>query len=126
MRNTYIDEYRKKRRHPAHYPTGLITEALLATAAHHSSAGPRSAEEQALNALGHSEIRAAMCALPEQYRLAVYYADVEGLRAREIADLMHTPLGTVMSRLHRGRRLLRRLLADIAQQRGYTTVAQLA
>ena len=126
MTNTYINSYRKKQRHPAHHPSGLITEALLATAAHHRSTDPRSAEEQALNRLGHSEIRAAMCALPQQYRLAVYYADVEGLRAREIADLMHTPLGTVMSRLHRGRRLLRRLLADVAEQRGYTGVEDAA
>jgi RNA polymerase sigma-70 factor (ECF subfamily) len=123
MTNTYIDDYRKKRRHPAHYPTGLITEALLATAAHQSSAGPRSTEEQALNRLGDSMFRAAMCALPEQFRLAVYYADVEGLRSREIADLMHTPVGTVISRLHRGRRLLRRLLTDVAEHRGYTAVA---
>jgi RNA polymerase sigma-70 factor (ECF subfamily) len=74
--------------------------------------------------LGDNQIRAAMQTLPEQFRLAVYYADVEGFRSTEIADLMHTPIGTVMSRLHRGRRLLRRLLADGAQQRGYTTVAQ--
>jgi RNA polymerase sigma-70 factor (ECF subfamily) len=124
MTNTHINEYRKKPRHPAHYPTGLITEALLASAAHHSSAGPRSAEEQALNRLGDSTFRGATCALPEQFRLTVCYADVEGLRSREIADLMHTPVGTVMSRLHRGRRLLRRLLTDVGQQRGYTAVAQ--
>jgi RNA polymerase sigma-70 factor (ECF subfamily) len=93
---------------------------MLAAAADHSSAGPRSAEEQALDKLGDNEIRAAMWKLPEQYRRAVYYADVEGLRSREIADLMHTPLGTVMSRLHRGRRLLRDLLADVAEKRGYT------
>jgi RNA polymerase sigma-70 factor (ECF subfamily) len=124
MTNTYINSYRKKQRHPAHHPSGLITEALLATAAHHWSTGPRSAEEQALNRLGDSTLRAAMRALPEQFRLAVYYADVEGLPYREIADLTHTPLGTVMSRLHRGRRLLRRLLADVAEQRGYTAVAQ--
>jgi RNA polymerase sigma-70 factor, ECF subfamily len=124
MTNTYINDYRKKQRHPAHYPTGLITEALLATAAHHSSASPRSAEEQALNRLVDSTFRAAMRALPEQFRLAVYYADVEGFAYKEIADLTHTPVGTVMSRLHRGRRLLRRLLTDVAEQRGYTAVAQ--
>ena len=67
-----------------------------------------------------------MCALPEQFRLAVYYADVEGFRAREIADLMHTPLGTVLSRLHRGRRLLRLLLADVAEQRGYSVAENAA
>ena len=126
MRNTYVDDYRKKRRHPAHYPAGLITEALMATAGHHSSASPRSAEEQALNRLGDSTFRAAMRALPEQFLLAVYYADVEGFAYKEIADLTHTPLGTVMSRLHRGRRLLRRLLADVAEQRGYTAAEDAA
>jgi RNA polymerase sigma-70 factor (ECF subfamily) len=126
MTNTYINDYRKKRRQPAHYPTGLITEALLATFAHHSSVDPRSAEEHALNRLGDSTLRAAMCALPEQYRLAVYYADAEGLPYKEIADLTHTPVGTVMSRLHRGRRLLRRLLADVSEQRGYTAAEDAA
>jgi RNA polymerase sigma-70 factor (ECF subfamily) len=117
MTNTYINGYRKNQRHPAHHPSGLITEALLATAAHHWSTRARPAEEQALNRLGDSTLRAAMCALPEQFRLAVYYADVEGLPYKEIADLTHTPVGTVMSRLHRGRRLLRRLLTDVAEQR---------
>jgi RNA polymerase sigma-70 factor, ECF subfamily len=124
MTNTYINSYRKKQRQPAHYPSGLISDALLATAAHHWPTGVRSAEEQALNKLGDSTFRAAMCTLPEQFRLAVYYADVEGLRSREIADLMQTPVGTVMSRLHRGRHLLRQLLTDVAEQRGYTSVAQ--
>jgi RNA polymerase sigma-70 factor, ECF subfamily len=125
MTNTYISTYRQKRRQPAHHPSGFITEALLA-AAHHCSTGPRSAEEQALNRLGDSTCRAAMCALPEQYRLAVYYADVEGFRYKEIADLTHSPLGTVMSRLHRGRRLLRLLLADVAEQRGYSVAEDAA
>jgi RNA polymerase sigma-70 factor, ECF subfamily len=124
MTNTYINDYRKKQRQPTHYPSGLITDALLATAPLHWPTGARSAEEQALNRLGDSIFRAAMGALPEQYRLAVYYADVEGLRSGEIADLMHTPVGTVMSRLHRGRHLLRRLLTNVAEQRGYTAVAQ--
>jgi RNA polymerase sigma-70 factor, ECF subfamily len=124
MTNTYISTYRQKRRQPAHHPSGLITEALLAAAAHHGSTGPHSAEEQALNRLGDSTFRAAMCALPEQFRLAVYYADVAGFAYKEIADLTHIPVGTVMSRLHRGRRLLRLLLADVAEQRGYTAVAR--
>jgi RNA polymerase sigma-70 factor, ECF subfamily len=105
MTNTYTDMYRKQRRHPVHYTTGFTAE--VAGADH-------SAEDQALNMLGHSGIRAAMCALPEQFRLAVYYADVEGFGYREIADLMQTPVGTVTSRVHRGRRRLRQLLADVA------------
>jgi RNA polymerase sigma-70 factor (ECF subfamily) len=115
MTNTHTDTYRKQRRHPVLYTTGFTAEAAGAD---------HSAEDQALNVLGHSGIRTAMCALPEQFRLAVYYADVEGLCCKEIADLMRSPVGTVTSHLHRGRRLLRRLLADVAEQRGYTAVAQ--
>ena len=114
MANTHTDSYRKQRRHPVHYTADLTAEA----AAHHS------AEDQALNTLGHSGIRAAMRALPEQFRLTMYYADVEGLRCKEIADLMQTPVGTVASRLHRGRLLVRRLLADVGEQRGYVPIAQ--
>jgi RNA polymerase sigma-70 factor (ECF subfamily) len=117
MTNAHINTYRKRQRRPTEYPIGHFTEALLATAAHHSSPGPRPAEEQALDRLGDNDIRAAMQALPKQFRTAVYYADVEGFTYKEIADLMHTSVGTVVSRLHRGRRLLRRLLADVAQQR---------
>jgi RNA polymerase sigma-70 factor (ECF subfamily) len=120
--NTYINWYRKQQRRPAQYPTDDITYPQLAANAPYMASGLGSAEEQALDRLGDSEIRAAMCALPETFRLAVYYADVERLRYTEIADLMHTPVGTVTSRLHRGRRLLRRLLADVAEQRGYTAV----
>jgi RNA polymerase sigma-70 factor (ECF subfamily) len=124
MTNAHISTYRKRQRRPIEYPIDHFNDALLASAAHHSPTGQRSAEEHALDRLGDNQIRAAMQALPERLRLAVYYADVEGLRSREIADLMRTPVGTVMSRLHRGRRLLRCLLADGAQQSGYTAVAQ--
>ena len=122
--NTYISRYRKQQSRPAEYPIDDIAGAQLAANAQHRASGQRSAEEQALEKLGDNRIRAAMQALPEQFRLAVYYADVEGFRSREIADLMRTPLGTVMSRLHRGRRLLRHLLAEGAHQSGCTAVAQ--
>jgi RNA polymerase sigma-70 factor, ECF subfamily len=95
---------------------------LQATAAHHSSPGPRPTEEEILNRLGDNEIREAMRALPAQFRIAVYYADVEGFSSKEIAGLMETPVGTVTSRVHRGRRLLRHLLADVAEHDGDTTV----
>jgi RNA polymerase sigma-70 factor, ECF subfamily len=121
--NTYISGYRKQQCRPAQYPIDDITGAQLANTPHLVS-GLHSAEEQALERLGDNQIRAALQALPEQFRLAVYYADVEGFRSKEIADLMRTPVGTVTSRLHRGRRLLRRLLADRAQQRGYIAVAR--
>ena len=121
MTNAYINTYRKEQRRPAHY-VGHITDVLLATAAHRSSMSPRSAEEETLNKLGNNDIHEAMRALPAPFRIAVYYADVEGFSCKEIADLMQTPVGTVTSRVHRGRRLLRHLLADVADQRGSTTV----
>jgi RNA polymerase sigma-70 factor (ECF subfamily) len=111
MTNTYISDYRKRQRHPAQLLTDEITDQQLATHGRHTSAGLRSAEDEALNVLPDKAIKSAMLALPEQFRLTVYYADVEGLRRSEIAEIMNTPIGTVISRLHRGRQQLRGLLA---------------
>jgi RNA polymerase sigma-70 factor, ECF subfamily len=113
LTNMYIDSYRKKERRPPLYPTADITDRQLADNAEHSSRGLRSAEDEALETLPDTEIEAAMQVLPERVRRVVYYADVEGLKYTQIAEIMNTPQGTVMSRLHRGRRQLRRLLDNV-------------
>jgi len=109
--NSYISDYRKKRRQPMQYSTEEVTEQrLVDTYSRTAPAGLRSAEDQAIESLPDHDIKAAMQALPQQFRDVVYYADVEGLRYQEIAAIMNTPTGTVASQLHRGRRQLRRLL----------------
>ena len=119
LTNAYINNYRKAQRRPAEYATDDITDSQIAETASHTSAGLRSAEVEAMALLPDEEIRAALMGLNEDYRMVVYYADVEGLPYKEIAEIMETPIGTVMSRLHRGRKQLREALKDVAKDRGF-------
>ncbi len=117
LTNTFINSYRKKQRQPQ--SSGQeVEDWQLARAEAHTSTGLRSAETEALDRMPHSAVTDAMNALAPDFRLAVYLADVEGFSYKEIAEIMGTPIGTVMSRLNRGRNQLRVSLADFAREHG--------
>ncbi|CAN3131519.1 sigma-70 family RNA polymerase sigma factor [Mycobacterium sp. smrl_JER01] len=115
MVNTHISAYRRQQHRPKLQFTDEFTDGQWF--AHGSGGASPSTEELAL--AGDPAVAAAMRSLPEKYRTAVYYADIEGRKFREIAELTGAPLGTVMSRLHRGRKQLRDALSGLARDRGY-------
>ncbi|MGV3208447.1 sigma-70 family RNA polymerase sigma factor [Corynebacterium sp. 11266D000AW] len=118
MTNTYINSYRKAQRRPTQSSADELTDFQLYTTSGHDSTGLESAEVAALKAMPDTTISEAMNDLPEDYRMVVYYSDVVGLAYKEVAEVMDIPLGTVMSRLHRGRKLLRKALKDVAREHG--------
>ena len=119
LNNTFISNYRKAQRQPKQADVAEVEDWQEYDASTHASSGLQSAEAEAIENLPDSEIRDALAQLPEDRRLAVYLADVEGFSYQEISEIMDTPIGTVMSRLHRGRRQLRDLLTDYARDLGY-------
>ncbi|MDQ1556601.1 MAG: polymerase sigma-70 factor, subfamily [Actinomycetota bacterium] len=117
--NTFINNYRKNQRNPYQGTIDDLEDWQLGNAESVTqSSSTRSAEAEAIDHLPDSAVKDALQAIPEDFRMAVYFADVEGFSYQEIADIMKTPVGTVMSRLHRGRRMLRESLADYARERG--------
>lgn len=121
LTNTFINTYRKNQRGPYQGTIDDLEDWQLGGAESLTQGrSTRSAEAEAIDHLPDLDVKAALQSIPEDFRLAVYLADVEGFSYQEIADIMKTPVGTVMSRLHRGRRLLRDLLADYARERGIT------
>ena len=118
LTTTFINTYRKDQRRPQ-INDGELEDWQIYDAASHTSDQGRSAEDVALDGIADLDVRAALAAMPEDFRLVVYLADVEGFSYKEIAEIVGVPSGTVMSRLHRGRKLLRASLADYAKERGF-------
>ena len=122
LTTTFINTYRKDQRRPQ-ISAGEVEDWQLADAASHTSDQGKSAEVEALENLPDSDIKRALQEIPEEFRIAVYLADVEGFSYKEIADIVGVPAGTVMSRLHRGRKQLREKLTEYARELGYGSKA---
>lgn len=116
--NTYINTYRKQQRRPFEAPLDDMEEWQIGDAESFTSTSSRSAEAEAIHRMPSGIVKDALQQVPADFRMAVYWVDVEGLSYAETAEVMETPTGTVMSRLHRGRKLLRGLLADYAREQG--------
>lgn len=118
LTTTFINTYRKDQRRPQTSDSEL-EDWQIAEASSHTSDQGKSTEDVVLDNLPDSDIKNALAEIPEEFRMAVYLADVEGFSYKEIAEIVGVPAGTVMSRLHRGRKQLREKLTDYARERGY-------
>jgi RNA polymerase sigma-70 factor (ECF subfamily) len=118
LTNTYINKYRKAQRRPSEVELGELQDLYLYKRLGEQSGAAESAERTALDMFVDEDIIEAIEALPENFRMPVIYADVEGFTYKEIADILDIPIGTVMSRLHRGRKALQRRLWDLAVEHG--------
>ncbi|MEN8234726.1 MAG: sigma-70 family RNA polymerase sigma factor [Actinomycetota bacterium] len=120
LTNTYINNYRKKQRRPSEVELGELQDMYLFRRLGEASGAAQSAEADMLDAFVDTDIIDALEALPETFRMPVLLADVDGFAYKEIAEMLDIPIGTVMSRLHRGRKALQKKLWDVAQEHGIT------
>ncbi len=119
MTNTHINLYNKRAKDQAKSGLDDLEDWQVGSGESVTSKSARSAEAEALDNLPATVIREALDEIPDEFRMVVYYAVVEGLPYAEIAEVMETPVGTVMSRLHRGKKMLKELLTDYAKQEGF-------
>ncbi len=125
LTNTFINSYRARRRRPEQTELDEVEDLYLyrRLGGLEAVTAGRSAEEEVLERFTESDVKEAVEALPEQFRMAVLLADVEGFSYKEIAEILDVPIGTVMSRLHRGRRALQKALHDFGTARGLVGTA---
>ena len=119
MTNTHINMYNKRAKDQAKGGLDDLEDWQIGSAESVTSLASRSAELEAIDNLPSDTIRKALHDIPEEFRMVVYYAVVDGLPYADIAEIMETPIGTVMSRLHRGKKMLRKLLTEYAAEEGY-------
>jgi RNA polymerase sigma-70 factor, ECF subfamily len=117
LTNTFINSYRKKQRQPQTISEDEVEDWYLYSKMAEGGLEP-SAETSVIESLPDEDVQEALSSLPEQFRIAVLLADVEGFSYKEIADITNVPIGTVMSRLHRGRKALEKRLWDVVRERG--------
>ena len=117
LTNTFINSYRKKQREPQTLPADEVEDWYLYSKMSEEGLEP-SAEATVLESLPDEDVQEALSSLPDQFRVAVLLADVEGFSYKEIAEITGVPIGTVMSRLHRGRKALERRLWEVVRERG--------
>jgi RNA polymerase sigma-70 factor (ECF subfamily) len=122
LTNTYINIYRAKKRRPEESELDEVEDLYLyrRIGGLEAAMAGRSAEDELLERFTDHEVKQAIEALPENFRMAVLLADVEGFAYKEIADILDIPIGTVMSRLHRGRKALQKQLYEFAVERNLT------
>lgn len=120
LTNTYINKYRKESRRPSEVDLGEVEDLYLyrRIGSEDSADMARTTEEKVLDGLVESDIKEAVESLPENFRIAVILADLEGFAYKEIAEILDIPIGTVMSRLHRGRKAIQKRLWEFARERG--------
>ncbi len=120
LTNTYINKYRKQQRRPSEVELGELQDLYLYKRLGEASGAAQSAEADMLDAFVDTDVIEALESLPETFRLPVLLADVDGFSYKEIAEMLDIPIGTVMSRLHRGRKALQKKLWDVAEEHGIT------
>ncbi len=118
LTNTYINNYRAAKRRPEVTDVEDVEDLYLYRRVAGDGAGGRSAEDEVLAGITDDEVKEAIESLPDNFRIAVMLADVEGFTYKEIAEITDVPIGTVMSRIHRGRRALQKALVNYAERRG--------
>jgi RNA polymerase sigma-70 factor (ECF subfamily) len=118
LTNTYINQYRAKQRRPDETDLADVEDLYLYRRVRQLDPATRSAEETLFDLFTDDEVKKALEDLPERYRLPVLLADVQEFSYKEISDILEVPIGTVMSRLHRGRKAMQQALHRYATERG--------